>query len=44
MLKNNRFVEALEKIIMGPILIGSKNKDQFESEQTQPLPKASSNN
>ena len=29
MLKNPKFVEALEKIIMSPILIGSKNKDNY---------------
>ena len=29
LLKNNKFVEALERIIMSPILIGSRNKDMF---------------
>lgn len=29
LLRNAKFVEALEKIIMSPILIGSKNKDLF---------------
>jgi E3 ubiquitin-protein ligase HUWE1 len=28
-LKSGKFVESLEKIIMSPILIGSKNKDTF---------------